>query len=117
MKPLLIQLDGSFIGLLDTSLPQNGVIRAGPNVVPKLPRHKRDATLRVSKDPMVARGPDVAPPCVFQCSDQIANLLHQLGVFFFAADFVQQGFGLDAVAAETVGEGLLQGFEGAPGIA
>jgi len=35
-----------------------------------------------------------------------------------AADFVQQGFGLDAVAgAEAVGEGLLQGFQRVPGIA
>jgi len=60
--------------LLDTSLPQNSTISPGADVVVEFPLHNRDPALAVSEDPMVARGPDMAPACIFQRLNQIADL-------------------------------------------
>jgi hypothetical protein len=45
--------------LLDTSLPQNGTIGAGSNVVAEFPRHDGNPALGVLEHSMVARGPNV----------------------------------------------------------
>jgi hypothetical protein len=63
----------SFVGLPDTSLPQDGPVCPWADVISEFSRDDSDAPFRITEDPMVAGVSGVAPARFFKPLDQVAN--------------------------------------------
>jgi hypothetical protein len=71
----------SSVGLLNSSLPQNGAIRASADIVSGLARDDSDAAVGALKDPVIAGCPHVTPARFFQDLDYFTNFKRQEPVY------------------------------------
>jgi hypothetical protein len=59
--------------ILNTSLPQNGAVRAKPHIVAQPARYDCDTATRTSKNAAIAGGPHVTPASLLQRLDDVAD--------------------------------------------